>query len=507
MKILFAASEAHPLVKVGGLGDVAGSLPPALAALGHDVRVVIPAYRHTATRLSAPRTAAQLALPGATVPVRIVAGQLPGTEVPVYLVDSPEHYDRPGGPYTNPDGVDWPDNAERFAVLGRAVTAIAQNRAGLGWAPDLVHCNDWQAGLAPALLALETTRPATVFTIHNLSYLGLYPWSTFRALGLPYELWSMSALEFHGSFAFIKGGLVYADAVTTVSPTYAREICTPRFGHGLEGVLAGRGASLVGILNGVDYATWDPQSDPHIEHPYSARAPKHKSINKLALQRRLELPEEASVPLIAHIGRLVSQKGVDLLLDALPELLKTRVQVVVLGSGDRDLETALKERARRHPGRLGVHLGYDEALAHQIEAGADIFVMPSRFEPCGMNQMFSLRYGTPPVVHRTGGLADTVVDATEERLARDEGTGFAFDTASAGALVAALQRALILYYQPRRWQKLMRRGMKEDFSWSRSAHRYGELYATLVGRRPPSATAATPAAAPHPDPHDDPDTV
>lgn len=476
MKILFAASEAQPLIKTGGLADVCGSLPVALKQMRHDVRLILPAYREAVARAGNLRVAADLSLPGTPYPVRLLEGRLPGSTVTLYLVDSPPHFYRNGGPYSGPDGRDWPDNAERFALFCRAVVAVATGRAGLNWLPDVVHCHDWQTGLVPALLSYEPQRPITVFTIHNLSYQGLFAWHQFQALRLPLDLWSMHAMEFHGMFSFIKGGLVFADWLTTVSPTYAREITTPHYGCGLEGLLQHRASHLVGILNGIDYSVWDPAHDPLIPRNYDADSLHLKAENKTALQRHFGLPEDPDAVLLGHVGRLVEQKGADLILAVLPELLQERIQLVVLGSGQPEFERSLSAAATRYPGHLGIRVGYDEALAHQVEAGADMFPMPSRFEPCGLNQIYSLRYGTVPIVHRTGGLADTVVDATAATLADGTATGFVFDKPAPHALLQALRRALRLYEQKNVWRQIVVAGMRQDFSWNRSARQYVELY-------------------------------
>jgi len=484
MKILFAASEAHPIVKTGGLGDVAASLPAALKKLRHDVRLILPAYRQTLERGKDLRLVALLHdVPGYPAPVRLLQGRLPDSEVPLFLVDAPALFDRTGGPYLSVSGNDWPDNAERFAVFCRAVVEIAQNRAGLAWRPDVVHCNDWQTGLIPALLALELAPPATVFTIHNLAYRGLFPAETFLKLDLPKELWTDQGLEFHKGLAFIKGGLAFADWLTTVSPTYAREIRTHEYGWWLEGLLEHRADRLLGILNGADYDTWDPLNDPLIEANYGPKDLGGKAKNKAALQRRFGLAEDPDVPLIGQVGRLVDQKGIDLLVHALPQLLQHPLQIVILGTGEQWYEDALIQAAADHPGQIAVHIGYDEQLAHLVEAGADIFVMPSRFEPCGLNQIYSLRYGTVPIVRRTGGLADTVVDATEENLAAGEATGFVFDTPAAPALAAAVERALTLYGDREQWRRLLLAGMRQDFSWKRSAKQYLALYEQAVSPR------------------------
>ncbi|WJW74897.1 glycogen synthase GlgA [Thiohalobacter sp. IOR34] len=484
MKILFASPEAHPLIKTGGLADVAGALPRALKNLHHEVRLVLPAYRSLLDTLETPPAeVARLQLHGDTAPVRILQTHLPGSALKVWLVDAPGCFDRPGNPYVGPDGHDWPDNAQRFARFARAVVELAQDRAGLGWRAELVHTNDWQCGLVPALLSLEAARPATLFTIHNLAYQGLFDAALLGELGLPPHWWSMEALEFHGRLSFIKGGLVFADRLTTVSPTYAREICTPQFGYGLEGLLRHRQDRLSGILNGADYQHWNPGKDPHLAANYNGRSLAGKAVDKAALQREFGLPERPQTPLLAHIGRLVEQKGVDLILGALPRLMEEDVQLVVLGSGEAQLEAALREAQAAHPQRIGVRIGYDEPLAHRIEAGADLFLMPSRFEPCGLNQIYSLRYGTVPVVRRTGGLADTVVDASEAALRKGTATGFQFDAPTTEALLQAIGRALGLYRQPPVWRRLIGAGMRQDFSWTRSARRYLEVYRLALADR------------------------
>ena len=474
-KILFAASEIHPLIKTGGLGDVAGSLPVALKGLRQDIRLIMPAYREAVQHAGDLQTVATLSVSGATDPVTLLEGWLPGTKIRLYLVAAPHYFDRPGGPY-GPNGQDWPDNAARFALFARAAAAVALDQAGLGWQPDIIHCNDWQTGLIPALLAGASPRPATIFTIHNLAYQGLFSWEVFQSLALPQAWWSPQALEFYGQFSFIKGGLVFADWLTTVSPTYAQEIRTPAFGCGLEGLLQHRAQRLVGILNGADYQSWDPRHDPFIAKNYNVRTLNLKAANKADLQRRFNLPQIKDVPLLGHVGRLVDQKGIDLLLDIIPALLQQPLQLAVLGSGEPRFEQALLKWAQRYPERIGVHIGYNEELAHCIEAGADIFAMPSRFEPCGLNQIYSLRYGTVPVVRRTGGLADSVVNSSAETLAAASATGFLFNEASALALLDELQRALNWYAQPRKWRALMKQGMGQDFSWQHSARQYLKLY-------------------------------
>jgi len=478
VKILFASSEAVPLIKTGGLADVSGSLPLALRRLGHDVRVVLPAYAETLGRIPEPASLGTLAIPRAPAPVRLLGSTLDDSDVPVCLVDAPGLFDRTGNPYVGPDGQDWPDNALRFGTFCRAVAELALGHSGLGWQPDLVHCNDWQTGLVAPLLGDAAERPATLFTIHNLSYQGLFDRATFEALGLPAHWWTPNSVEFYGHLSFIKGGLALSDVITTVSPTYAAEIRQPHLGYGLHGLLSHRADRLYGILNGIDYELWNPETDPAIAQHYRATAFGRKHVNKAALQETFGLEGRDDALLFGHVGRLVEQKGVDLILAVLPRLMaEPDAQLAIIGSGNARLEELIRAATDEYPGRVGARLGYDEPLSHLLEAGSDAFLMPSRFEPCGLNQLFSLRYGTVPVVHRTGGLADTVVDATDEAIAAKTATGFVFDEPSSESLWGAVERALAHWRQPGKgWQQLAVTGMRRDYSWSASARRYAELY-------------------------------
>jgi len=483
MKILFASSEAHPLIKTGGLADVAGSLPRAIRHLHHDIRVIIPAYQLVLKQAEKFTLVAHLDLEGVRQPVRIFCGRLPGSTVTIYLVDSPEHFDRPGNPYTMKQGAVWPDNAERFTTFCRAIEALSLDTAGLDWQPDIIHCNDWQTALVPPLLDRHAARPATIFTIHNLAYQGLFDWKVFKKLKLPANFWSMEAMEFHNQFSFIKGGLVFADWITTVSPTYAKEIQTSKYGYGLEGLISYRKDDLTGIVNGVDYSVWNPGRDILIPVQFTARSLTHKIENKQALQEHFKLPVDKTIPVFAVISRLVEQKGIDLILKIVPELVKQKAQLIVLGSGDSKLETGIRDAVKKYPKQVAAHIGYDEALSHHIEAGADMFLMPSRFEPCGLNQIYSQRYGTVPIVRNTGGLADTVTDTTTDTLESKTATGFSFNKAKATALLKAAERALGYYRQPAIWQQIVCTGMKQDFSWKRSAQLYIELYETVLTQR------------------------
>lgn len=480
-RILFAASEAYPLIKTGGLGDVAGSLPRALAGLKQDVKLILPAYADVLNRAGRLKTVGEFPL--RHYHVRLLAGTLPGSRVPSYLVDCPELFNRPGNPYLGTDGHPWPDNALRYTLFAEVVVQVANNQLGLNWQPDLVHCHDWQTGLIPALLSRQANRPGTVFTIHNLAYQGLFPYQTFLDLGLPPELWHFDGLEYHGELSFIKGGLYFADRINTVSPSYAQEIQTPAFGYGLDGLLRHRHASLSGIINGIDTKEWNPGTDPFLAHTYNRRSLQYKAINKAALQENLGLQQNADPLLIGFVGRLVEQKGVDIILDGLEKIMDLPVQLALLGSGQAAFESALLNAAERYPDRIAIKIGYSESLAHQIEAGSDVFLMPSRFEPCGLNQMYSMRYGTLPVVRSVGGLADTVTDANANKLATKTATGFVFNGDLGADLYQTLTRACELYQDKTRWKTVQLTAMGQDFSWQNSAQEYLKLYDAAMQTR------------------------
>lgn len=480
MNILFAASEAFPFIKTGGLGDVVHSLPVALNKLGEDVRLVLPAYRDVLAGVDSLKELGYWDIPGVGKTHRVTLLQAHQDTIGdyLYLVDAPSLFDRPGNPYVHSDGYSWPDNAERFTVFSRAVAEITKNIPGTEWHPDVVHCHDWQTGLVPAFINMRLPRPKTVFTIHNLAYDGFFSHGDFNALCLPPEWWSADQVEFYGGFSMLKSGLVFSDQVTTVSPTYAREICTPEFGHRFEGVLQGLGDKLSGIVNGIDTEVWNPQKDPHLFKQYNMKKDwrEDKQANKTELMKRANLPGTYA-PLIGFIGRLVDQKGVDLILSALPEIFEqTDASVIVLGSGDRLFEAELRSLAQQYPSRLYVYIGYSEDLAHQIEAGADIFLMPSRFEPCGLNQMYSLRYGTPPVVTNTGGLADTVTNTTPQTIRDKTATGFVMNDTSREALLEAVNSALHTMNRTEVWRQVCETAMQQDFDWEASARAYRELY-------------------------------
>jgi starch synthase len=477
MSILFATSEYYPLVKTGGLADVSSALPGALLETGQDVTVVLPGYGSVLEKLGNPIQEFEFTdhlLPD-DVSVREYSN--PHDDVPLLVVCSDALFNRDGGPYTDSNGSDWPDNAQRYAHFCRAVVNLLSPSLSPYTKPfDIVHCNDWQTGLVPAFVALYGLETHTVFTIHNLAYQGIYDRFTFDALGLPPEWWQFEALEFYGNFSFLKAGVVFSNWVTTVSPTYSREILEEPLACGMSGLLQHYQNKLVGILNGVDYQLWDPATDPHVTFHYDSESIAEKLKNKLDLQRHKGLRLSKSAPLIGVVSRLVHQKGMDWVLSAMEQLQKEKVQWVILGSGDGYLETRLRQLAEANPKTMSVTIGYNEALAHQIEASADLFAMPSRYEPCGLNQIYSLRYGTLPIVRATGGLIDTVVDVNEASVEQETATGFVFTEESSDAFLETVRRATAFYSKRKTWNKIQIRAMAQNFDWSSSARSYLELY-------------------------------
>jgi starch synthase len=481
-KVMYVTSEAYPLIKTGGLADVSHSLPNALHELGHDVRLVLPAYRSVLEKVEDLQLLGWLNL-GADGDVRVVQAYHPEFAMPIWLVDAPAYFDREGNPYVNEDSNDWPDNPRRFTVFSRAAALLGVDALGIDWRPDVVHCNDWQSGLVHAFLSQELNPPRRIYTVHNLAYDCQFDYGEFQALKLPPHWWSMEHAEFYGSFSLMKAGLVFSDWINTVSPTYAKEICTAEYGYGYAGILQSYSYKLRGILNGIDTQTWDPASDPYLTAHYSADKKKlnnAKRRNRETLLKTLGATDAVATddaPLIGSVGRLAFQKGVDLLLEAIPKVIReTQARFVVIGTGDKVLQQGLKEMAARYPERVFVHLGYSEEKAHLLEAGCDMFVMPSRYEPCGLNQLYSLRYGTIPVVRHTGGLADTVIDADAQSLQNGSASGFSFKPATAEALASALLRALEMYKDRDAWKQLQKNGMSQDLSWQSSAKRYLDLY-------------------------------
>lgn len=477
-RVLSVASECVPLIKTGGLADVVGALPGALAGEGWHVRTLIPAYPGLVDRLSDVRVVWQDAsLFGG--PARIVAGQAGG--LALYLLEAAHLFDRSGGPYSA-GGADHPDNAERFAALSWAAAALAAEGDDDGWRADVLHAHDWQAGFAPAYLrwAFPGTGIASVLTIHNIAFQGIAPAQKLVALRLPRDEFHQGSLEYWGNISSLKAGLVTADRITTVSPTYAEELMRPAFGMGLEGVIADRELALSGILNGIDAAVWSPEADAAVT-PYGTANMRGKATNRAALCRELGL-EPGSGPLAIVVSRLSHQKGIDLLIAALPGFIAGGGSLAVLGSGDAGLEASLQVLARRFPGQVAVRTGYDEDLAHRMFAGGDAVLVPSRFEPCGLTQMYGLRYGAVPVVALTGGLADTVIGASPASLAAGAATGITFHPVDELALSRALDKLLRLYADKTVWKAMQRRAMQADFGWSAAARAYGALYRGLTAR-------------------------
>jgi starch synthase len=481
MKVLHVAAEVFPLVKTGGLADVVAALPVAQAQAGADVRLLLPGYPPILESVQGVRTVIDIGACFGALRARLLLGKMPGTGLPVYVVDAPYLYRRGGSPYQDSQGEEWPDNLQRFALLGWVAAHLAADDADVAWVPDIVHAHDWHAAMACAYVAEHLpTRAGTVFTVHNLAFQGLFPMHDWAVLGLASRLMSPAGLEFHGQLSFMKAGLKFADRVTTVSPSYAHEIATHEFGCGLDGVIRDRGAAVSGILNGIDDTVWDPAADPAIPERYDTERLAGKAACKRALQTELGLQVDPNALLITVVSRLTAQKGIDLLLAALPELMRMGVQLAVQGTGEPALEAAFSMAQQAHPGRVQVHIGYDEARAHRLIAGADVIAVPSRFEPCGLTQMYGLRYGTLPLVRRVGGLADTVADATVPALAAGTATGFAFDAATPQALTRAVARAVALKADAAGWHKLMRTGMAQPLSWRAPAAQYMLLYRELL---------------------------
>ena len=490
MKVLYVCAELYPFLKTGGLADVSAGLPPALQAAGCDVRLLLPAFPAIIDRALHLRPVA--ALPGGATPwgtaapavpgADVALAALPGLDVAVYLLRAPELFDRPGNPYLDAVGQDWGDNAQRFAALGWAGATLGQ---GLDseWVPDVIHCHDWHAGLTPAYVrafadaGLHT--PATVFSIHNLAYQGLFPRGMFHQLGLPESYFGIDGLEFFDQVSFMKAGIQFAQRITTVSPTYAREILSEPQGCGLEGLLRERGQRVSGILNGVDPLVWDPSGDALLPVTYDADTLHNKAVVKRALQVAYGLEPRADALVFGVVSRLTTQKGLHLLPQVLAEVVQRGGQLALLGQGNAVLEEAFVAATRQYPGQVGVRIGYDETTAHTVVAGADVILVPSEFEPCGLTQLYGLRYGTLPLVRRVGGLADTVVDCSADHLRTGTATGFVFEALTADDLRGAVQRAFALSQHPEAWQAVQRTGMALRFDWPTAAQHYLALYRLL----------------------------
>ncbi|PDT80655.1 glycogen synthase GlgA [Sinorhizobium sp. BJ1] len=479
MNILSVASEVYPLVKTGGLADVVGALPAALLPHGIRTRTLVPGYPAVLHKLKKKKTVGGIDnLFGH--PATLLAAEIDGLDL--LVLDQPALYDRDGGPYLDPTGRDYPDNFRRFAALSLAAAEIAGDNVVPGWRPDIVHVHDWQAALTPVYMRFGSARNMpTVLTIHNIAFQGQFGPSVFPELSLPPEAFTTPFLEYYGDVGFLKGGLQTATAIITVSPSYAHEILTPEFGMGMEGLLASRVLDLTGIVNGIDVDTWNPETDPNIARNYGPTAIKQRAANRKALEERFGL-DQSRGPIFCVISRLTWQKGMDLLAEVADDIVTLGGKLIVLGSGDSALEGALLAAASRHRGRIGMITGYDEPLSHLMQAGSDAILIPSRFEPCGLTQLYGLRYGCIPIVARTGGLTDTVIDANEAALSARVATGFQFRPVTADGLRLAIRRAMHAYSEPKVWARLQNQGMKSDVSWGKSAERYAALYSGLLAK-------------------------
>ncbi|MDN5850567.1 MAG: glycogen synthase GlgA, partial [Nitrococcus sp.] len=473
MRILSVVSEIYPLIKTGGLADVMGALPLALERLGITMKSLIPGYPCVIASLG--KTVERHAYTLLGTKARILEATVEG--LPLYVLEAPELYDRPGGPYSDASGVDHADNWRRFGALAKAGADIGGGLLS-GFVPDLVHSHDWQAAMAAAYMRYAGINRPSIVTIHNLAFQGQFPSTVFGGLDLPPEAFSVEGVEYYGGIGFLKAGLQNAWAITTVSPTYAQEIRTPAFGMGLDGLIAGRSAALCGIVNGIDGSVWDPETDAHLIATFSPKRLQGRVANRQAIEARFSLDADCD-PLLCVVSRLTLQKGMDLLAEVGDDLVAAGAKLAVLGTGDASLAGAFLSLAARHRGRIGVVIGYDEALAHRMQGGGDAIVIPSRFEPCGLTQLYGLRYGCVPVVARVGGLADTVIDANTAALKAGVATGVQFSPVDANSLRDAIRRTVALFRSPD-WAVMQRRGMRADVSWNRSAALYAELYRTLV---------------------------
>ena len=482
MRILFVSSEAYPLIKTGGLADVSGSLPAALRTLGADVRLLIPGYPAVLQKLVDPHRVATIEGLPVIGSIALIQGEMPGTKVPVLAISAPSLYERAGGPYVDESGLDWADNPLRFGILSKVAAILSTPASPLKqWLPDIVHCNDWQSGLTPAFMHyMGAQRAKSVLGIHNLAFQGNYSAEWVGMLGLPPQSFDINGVEYYGQLSFLKAGIFYSDSITTVSPTYAKEIQTEAFGFGLQGLLSTRGHEIHGILNGIETQEWDPANDPHLAKHYDVKRLAGKKAVKAALQAQLGLYPDADAPLLGVVSRLTFQKGLDSFLSITEPLLHKGCQIALLGGGEASLEQGFRTLSQQYPLQVSTNIGYNEALSHQIMAGADIFIMPSRFEPCGLNQMYGLRYGTPPVVSRTGGLADSVIDTNEETLKTGRANGFMIESTEPQQLLAKIQQAIVYLQDAKIWKQIQRNGMRQDLGWGQSARAYMAIYEQLT---------------------------
>ena len=477
IEVLSVASEIYPLIKTGGLADVAGALPAALVESGVTMRTLLPGYPAVLGRIAGGREVARFDdLFGVTG--RLIAGRVEGLDL--IVLDAPALYDRPGNPYMGPEGWDWPDNWKRFAALSWVASELGLGLVD-GYRPQVIHAHDWQAGLVPAYVKFGPSATLkTVMTVHNMAFQGTFGADIFSQLRLPLHAFSVEGVEYYGGVGYLKAGVECADVVTTVSPSYADEIRTPAFGMGLEGLLNNRSGTVFGVLNGIDMLAWNPATDPALKRNYSAGTIQGRTENKWAVLEAFGL-DVLDGPLFAVVSRLTWQKGIDLLAANIDRLVEQGGQLAVLGSGDAELENAIRAASLRHPGKVGLITGYNEALSHLMQGGADVMMVPSRFEPCGLTQLYALRYGSIPLVSRVGGLNDTVIDANVAALQADVATGVQFAPPDEQALANAIRRVFELYNDQKSWKKMQRRGMKSDVSWASSAAHYAQIYASLTG--------------------------
>ena len=479
LRVLFATSEAFPLIKTGGLADVSGALPKAISQLKQfsgDIRILIPGYSAVLQKLKLPQTIASIEVLGHAC--TLISGKMPDSGLDVIAIQNAHLYERAGGPYSDENGVDWVDNPLRFGVLSRIASLLCSKNSPLkNWQPDLIQCNDWQTGLAPAYMKLiDKSTTKSILSIHNLAFQGCFDASWLKPLELPAAQFQINGFEYYGQIAFLKAGIFYADQLSTVSPTYAQEIQTKQCGFGMEGLLKARTSDLTGILNGIDTQEWNPAIDAHLPKNYSDSRITGKKVVKRALQQQLGLQIDADAPLLGVVSRLTHQKGLDLLPEIMPKLIKQGCQFAILGSGDKALEAQFNALAERYPNQVSMNTGYHEHLSHNIMAGCDMFVMPSRFEPCGLNQLYGLAYGTPPIVSLTGGLADSVSDTDEVSLKNNTATGFVVKSVTSAALLVTIERAIKCWKDKKTWRKIQKNGMKCNISWDFSAIDYLALY-------------------------------
>ena len=480
MRVLFASAEIYPLAKTGGLADVSAALPKALAACGVDMQLLMPGYPNALESATNKSVQAEIMDFMGAGPMRLIAARMPDSGLPIWLVDCPSLFGRSGGIYLDENRRDWGDNARRFAVFSHVAAQLSLGLLLANWRADIVHINDWHGGLLPAILAgTAGQKPATVLTIHNLAFQGLFPAEIYPQLGLSCGSVIPDGLEFYGKISFLKAAISYSDRLTTVSPTYAREILTGEYGCGLEGLLQSRANDLVGIRNGADYGVWDAATDPYLAANFDFQNVTGKRACKAALQAELGLEADPEAPLVTFVSRITQQKMGDVIAAALPRIIDSGAQCALVGDGDRCIEEQFEAAARQYPGRIAVRIGYEEAIAHRLLAGGDILLQPARFEPCGLTQLYAMHYGTLPVVRNTGGLHDTVVDATECSILENNATGFMFEGADCTDMLCCIERALALYRQPLAWRRVQRTAMVQDFGWPNSARRYLELYCDL----------------------------